>query len=393
MTRLLTLLGAGALAGRAESNAPLDPAALPDTSDLLHGFAQKLDALDALDTGAPAAGTRQAAAAPVFRLVEDALQALRKRPGAPLATAQILGLETVVRADGTRPSLILRNGAVDPDHPLAAGWRDTLASTRAEVGKIALATARVQARGGSRTNYFGSGFLFDAGKGLLVTNQHVAGAALRKAIAPSRRRLPGGQVDTYRLYGDLIECEFDGELGSATSTRCAVREIALPASACGPGQQTPDIAVLRLEPLDGASLPEALVIAPRPEFEECGALTSICTVGFPATPRHRTGIVGGIDWAYVDKTLFDEQYGVKRLAPGEVHRKIAPGEFGRYFTFGHDTTTLGGSSGSGVFAWLDGAQAFGLHFFGVSADTNLAHGFGAAENRPLLEELGILAPQ
>lgn len=392
MSRLYQLLdiAPGFAAGRGESRRVLDTELLPHRDDVLHRFVQTLAALD---RRGPTDRARQIAAQPVNRLVEEALAALRARPGAVLPRAQLLGLETVVRADGTRPSLILKHGAVDPDHPLAGDWRETLAATQDEVWNIARATARVQARSGSRNNYFGTGFLFDRDRGFMVTNRHVASAALSKAIAPVRSRRPHSQIDTYRLYGDLIQCEFDGELDSGASLRCAVREIFLPPWPYRPDRPTLDVAVLRLEPLGGALLPDALRIAARPLFEQPGALTSVCTVGFPATPRHRTGVVGGIDWGYVDKTLFGEQYGVKRLAPGEVHRRIGQGEFGRYFAFGHDASTLGGSSGSGVFAWLDGTTAFGLHFFGASADTNLAHGFGAAETSSLLEELGILQPR
>jgi hypothetical protein len=392
MSRLSTLLGVRrhATAGRAESNTPIDPAILPHPDDLLHDFAKSLASLD-IDTSTH--GARQAAAAPIHRLVEEALGTLRRQPNAVLSTAQVLGLETVIRADGTRPSLVIKNGGVDPDDPLARGWRDTLATTQAEVWRFARATARVQPRGGSAASYFGSGFLFNSEDALLITNRHVAGVALRKAIAPVRSRAPGGQVDVYRLYGDLIQCEFDGELDSEASACFAVREIALPPWPYRPDQPTLDVAVLRLERQADAQLPDALDIVPCPDFERSNVLTSICTVGFPATPRHRNRIIDGIDWSYVDKTLFGERYGIKRLAPGEIHRQVEQGEFGRFFAFGHDATTLGGCSGSGVFAWLDGAVAFGLHFFGAGADTNLAHGFGATETRTLLEELQILKPR
>ncbi|MDU2928888.1 hypothetical protein, partial [Bradyrhizobium sp.] len=41
--------------------------------------------------------------------------------------------------------------------------------------------------------------------------------------------------------------------------------------------------------------------------------------------------------------------------------------------FGHDATTFGGASGSFVLAWTDQEMpGFGIHFAGVTSDTNSA---------------------
>ena len=41
--------------------------------------------------------------------------------------------------------------------------------------------------------------------------------------------------------------------------------------------------------------------------------------------------------------------------------------------FGHDATTFGGSSGTGVIAWTEqGMPSFGLHFAGETSETNSA---------------------
>jgi serine protease len=81
----------------------------------------------------------------------------------------------------------------------------------------------------------------------------------------------------------------------------------------------------------------------------------------------------------VNTTLFGNRYGVKRLAPGTVHRSL--GSFDddpRGWVFGHDSTTLGGNSGSPVLNWLDEEPGgFGIHFAGRSVDTNVAHAISA----------------
>ena len=76
----------------------------------------------------------------------------------------------------------------------------------------------------------------------------------------------------------------------------------------------------------------------------------------------------------------------KRLAPGVTHRPLGSlrGDKRRW-VFGHDATTLGGSSGSPALAWT--GTAFGLHFAGRSIDTNCAHAVSAITSE--LRALGV----
>ncbi|MDR5753015.1 MULTISPECIES: trypsin-like peptidase domain-containing protein [unclassified Caballeronia] len=148
-----------------------------------------------------------------------------------------------------------------------------------------------------------------------------------------------------------------------------------------------DIAIMKVDP--EKIMP--VEVAGNSDFEKVATLQSVCIVGFPGPPYERTGIVDGVDWEWVDQHLFGQAYGFKRVAPGVVHRSsgtIGGDEIG--WVFGHDATTLGGNSGSGVFAWHDGGGAFGLHFAGNSLDTNCAHGFSSPLARTLLRALGIL---
>src|SRR5262249_30010924 len=110
-----------------------------------------------------------------------------------------------------------------------------------------------------------------------------------------------------------------------------------------------------------------------------GNLMSQCIVGFPGPPAYTGGWHEGVDWTWINATLFGNRYGVKRLAPGTTHRPLGSLRGDRKpCVFGHDATTLGGSSGSPIFAWLDDAPAaFGLHFAGATVDTNYAHAFAA----------------
>jgi hypothetical protein len=168
--------------------------------------------------------------------------------------------------------------------------------------------------------------------------------------------------------------------------RWRVREILMPASEGDPFSYM-DIAVMKIDPGETVT---PVRIAGNPDFERVATLQSVCIVGFPGPPHERTGVVDGVDWEWVDRHLFGQAYGFKCVAPGVVHRSSGTFEGDAVgWVFGHDATTLGGNSGSGVFAWHDGGGVFGLHFAGCSLDTNCAHGFSTRRARVLLLALGI----
>lgn len=335
----------------------------------------------------PARGRSDVAQDIVAQLVEAALDQQRAAPASRLSDSQRLGLETVIRADGSRPSLLLKRAEADADHPMARAWRNQLASTRAEVEKLARATARIQPQNGSSGNFYGTGFLFRTDPARLVTNRHVAMLALRRGVA-RQEAPPHPLLSSYRVLGATVEVEFDGEYNSGSSSRRAVARVLLPPWPNSAAHPSMDIAVLELAATPAAALPEPVRLVQSSMFEQAGNLNSVCVIGFPGPPAMRTGTVDGIDWSFVDRAIFNEQYGVKRLAPGIVHRDFNDTGAGTTaFSFGHDMTTLGGNSGSAVCAWRDGGSIFGLHFFGIDADTNLAHGFSSQLTAQLLEQL------
>ncbi|MGT2455430.1 hypothetical protein ACU4GI_20235 [Cupriavidus basilensis] len=340
----------------------------------------------------------------ISQFTESAIASLRVDASTPLSGNEICALEAIIRADGTRPSLLIQHGEVDVGHPFAAPWIDTLIATRARVGRIAAATGRVQPTGGTNANYYGTCFLYDATLGRAVTNRHVGAALLRASRTLAERAVPhaNGRALFHKIR-DGVEVDFAAEAGSGHRHPVAVTGVLLP-KAEGVGQYaTMDIAVLTLAPsLDGSPLPDAVPLT-SDAISEGGAdrglsggqssgtgRGSICIVGFSGAPIHRKGVIDGVDWQWVDQQLFSETYGVKRLAPGMVHRSrgTMAGDT-RGWVFGHDASTLGGNSGSGVFAWLDGGHAFGLHFAGTSAEQNCAHGFAMPDAREVMQVLDI----
>jgi hypothetical protein len=76
-------------------------------------------------------GCRPAARLPLaldlwLRTTNRAAQRLDENPDPPLPPDEVYALEAVVRADCSRPSLLVRNGVVDPVEPLTAGWSGQL---------------------------------------------------------------------------------------------------------------------------------------------------------------------------------------------------------------------------------------------------------------------------
>jgi hypothetical protein len=234
-------------------------------------------------------------------------------------------------------------------------------------------------------SFFGTAWVVDHEAGLVLTNLHVLEAMWR-----TLRHLMERTDHGFRLFGDAAFVDFAGESGSTRSNRWRVVE-ARPSPVDGPGFTRLDVAVLKVEPsrdAEGDLLPSAIPVVPDSDGPR-GNLSSFCVVGFPAAPRFSTGVYQGVNWDWVNSTLFGNRFGVKRLAPGNAHRPL--GMFAndpQHWVFGHDTTTLGGNSGSPLVSWLDPEPGgFGVHFAGANVVTNFAHAVAACDEH--LHALGV----
>ena len=322
-------------------------------------------------------------------LLQQADKTLRKidrDPVAPLDSNDALTVEAVIRTDGTRPSLLVRDNTVDPDHPLAGNWRDTLRAVRDSLRERIAAIGRVEPAIPSAGSFFGTGWLVDRNKGLVLTNLHVVEAMWRRlpnAMLPQPDR-------SFLVLPGAAFIDFAAESGSLEKRRFRIVQ-ATPSGVEGNGFGRLDAAVLRIEPLPGNSSPE--LPQPIPVLADLdgplGNVVSFCVVGYPGNPPFTSGVHEGVDWMWVNATLFGGRFGVKRLAPGQAHKPLGTltGD-AKQWVFGHDATTLGGSSGSPVLSWLSTEKgSFGLHFAGASVDTNCAHAI--AQIGSVLEKLGV----
>lgn len=309
------------------------------------------------------------------KVTESAISKIRKSATTQLNDDELLAFEAIVRADGTRPSLIFQQGVVPETAKFIGQWKESIVAAQSRISEIARATGRIQPANGGPRNYFGTGFLIDRDRGLVLTNRHVVEQIYNRNSVSMDRSSRGPGVQRFRVF-DGLTVDFDGE-AERDENRCpaTVTELRILEKTAATPFAAMDLAVLRVEfEEESFAPPNAIKLAHNNVFETAAGVHSICLVGFPGRPR--TDVASPIDWGWVDQELFGETYGIKRLAPGLVH--ISAGAFvgdASKWVFGHDASTLGGSSGSPACAWLDGGRSFGIHFSGVHADTNRAHGF------------------
>jgi hypothetical protein len=364
-----------------ESSMPAD-APVPHPDEVLDRISQIINAMPPREIGDPAAFRR--ALEIMFSHGRDALGKLPDiGVGRPprITPHERMALEAIVIADGSRPSFLLEDGfPPNASHPFMGNWANTVAGLRDEIRRVALCVGRVQPTDGSASNFIGTATLVDAQKGLAVTNYHVVDAARAGWLIPmvangNRLQVPSG-----------LEIEFAGEATTLTQNRFRVAEVILP-KGFGPGFGNLDAAVLRIEPLGGGQLPTAPVVLDARASFAGGGVGSLAVIGFPGPAPTSGGT--DVDWGFVTNTLFGRLFGFKRVAPGKFGRSLG---FDPHDTlqsvFGHDATTFGGSSGSIVLAWTEqGTPGFGLHFAGVTSETNSA--IAVAKAADALREIGV----
>ena len=179
-------------------------------------------------------------------------------PEAALSRGEALTLEAVVRTDGSRPSLLIRNGMVDAEHPLAGDWGPALADTAARLRGKLQAVGRIEPAFASPRNFFGTGWVVDAGKGLVLTNLHVLEAMWGRLSNVMARTASGFRI----LDGAFID--FAAETGAVAPNRFRIVE-ATPSGIDGPGFARLDAALLKVEPTapDVQQMPGAIGVLAR----------------------------------------------------------------------------------------------------------------------------------
>jgi endonuclease G, mitochondrial len=258
--------------------------------------------------------------------------------GAPLDPDEQFALEAIIIPD-KRPAVDIVKGDYEVAHPL---WKDfNTDPIKANIKKAIPSVGRVELPNDQLLPYAGTGFV--VGPDVLMTNRHVAeifsaGLGLREL-----KFLPGREAGI----------DFLREVGNATPHVLGVREILMI-------HPYWDMALLRVDGLLSEHAPLTLSLT----HPEDLAGQDVAVIGYPAfDPRNDT---------QVQNSVFRGLYNVKRLQPGKIGQRRSIMSFGKTVSAAtHDSSTLGGNSGS-VVLWAKTGTVVGLHFSGVYLDANFA---------------------
>ncbi|MDE5461334.1 serine protease [Bradyrhizobium sp. CSS354] len=278
-----------------------------------------------------------------------------------------IGLEAVILTNGERPSLFVRDGFVDLNAPDIGDWGLGLNRFQNVIRKVISSVGRIDVP----VRPWFAGTCFVVAEGLVVTNRHVLEEIATQDAA-----------GTWTLnWPDATTVDFVGEDGSAAATKFKVTGVAF----AGPDPINRsinfahlDMAILRVDPASNPTNPFPMPVTFETDTVQPKARGDLYVVGFPGQPRiwaFDGKPPTGHETTQVISTLFNNKFGVKRLAPGTV--RIGAGEVARdeqNWICAHDASTLGGNSGSCVADLSgDGFRVVALHFAGANREQNWAH--------------------
>jgi trypsin-like peptidase len=278
-----------------------------------------------------------------------AAKILTEGANAALSPPEQMALEAIAIADGSRPALLIHNGAIDPRDEKAGEWADKLKIYDTVIRAVSPRVGRINNGG----RHVGTGWMIRPG--YIVTNRHVAQVLSKDPIA-AKLELSPLRTATVGFGHEADE--------SDPGPQYAIKEIIFSGDQYIDPQNTNfallDMAVLRMDSADKDKLPAALpsvFVAER----EIVTGANLYVLGYP-------GPTAGS--SLPQKTLLrllGTQSSVKRFSPGEIVLPLGgvSGDAPKR-TIAHDATTLGGSSGSAVLGFDETRQPrlVGLHFGG-----------------------------
>jgi len=281
---------------------------------------------------------------------------------AEVTDRHLIALEAIVVPDGTRPALFVQDDDVDPAAETAGSWQGSISDLRVGIAVVSRSVGRINAAIGF-PNYAGTGFV--VAEGLVLTNRHVL-----EALAVGGNISPDGSWK----FKKPVTIDFAAEFERTRTRIFKVTGVAF----AGPDQIGPniqlsklDVALLTVETHNGTEpLPPPLALSRRLAALDSGS--KVYVMGFPGRPYNEVG--------KVLMKVFQDEYFVKRFAPGYVEEEPDLVRGGEKRVFTHDASTLGGNSGSSVIEFhVQGRSVIGLHFGGVARQENYAHAIARIE--------------
>jgi hypothetical protein len=261
----------------------------------------------------------------------------------------LASLEVIVRADGSRPSFMVRGGEADTNTSPVGTWDATMRDSAAALRDAIACIGRIDDPAAPQ-GFHGTGI--QVAGDLVMTNRHVLQAIASQSADGSWTLKPNIAID----FGHEFR-------GTDTLRRRAVKSIvfagARPIDPFGIDHAKLDLALLELEAGEAPGRVFGIDLARdwgQPD-------TNVFIIGYPGNP----GPAGGPPSLL--EQLFKSTFGCKRLAPGLITTSADRlAESPRHWSLGHDTTTLGGNSGSAVVVIGREKITAGLHYGGTRAD-------------------------
>ena len=247
-------------------------------------------------------------------------------------------LEAIIIPD-RRPAVDIRNDDYRVDHQ---DWLHLNAeAARATILPRIPAIGRIEIPEHPSLPYAGTGFL--VGDGLLMTNRHVAELLVRGL----------GRKGLVFRPGYTCEINFVEEAGRTGENQFRIDEALLI-------HPYWDMAVLRVR--DVPETVQPLTLSRQGAAPMAGPAPDVVVIGYPAfDPRND---------AEVQRQVFNNLFNVKRLQPGKWLKRRSVTSFGKPVeAITHDSSTLGGNSGSAVIDVATG-RVVALHFGGRYLDAN-----------------------
>ena len=272
--------------------------------------------------------------------LRSALEGLGQRPG-------VGDLESIVLKIG-RPVLFVQNNSFQIANSTIPAWRDRLQAARTKLEGVLPSVGRINVTNKPGFDWLGTGWLVRPD--IVVTNRHVASEF-------ATRNPQGGFMFLRNFHRRLMAANIDFRMEHESDAidEFPLVEVLDILDIEGP-DPAPDIAFLRVSVAGGspgASLGRPIPLSSQP----LKAGQKVAIIGYPA----RDSRIPDPD---VVRSIFGDDYDIKRLAPGEVMRIESD-------VVEHDASTLGGNSGSAVID-LETGEAIGLHFAGSYLQANYA---------------------
>jgi DNA/RNA endonuclease G (NUC1) len=254
----------------------------------------------------------------------------------PLTHQEQFVLEAII-IPGERPAVDIISGDYKVTHSAWLHFNE--APIKQRVVRAIASSGRVELPGHPTLPYGGTAWV--AGVDLLMTNRHVAELF---AAGLGLRQL------RFRT-GRSAKLDLQAERGGGTPHLLGVRKVVMI-------HPYWDMALLQVEGLPASAIPLSLSVRAPEELRG----QDVAVIGYPAfDPRN--------DFE-VQNTVFGGVYNVKRLQPGRAGARERIESFGKTVSaLTHDSSTLGGNSGSLVLSAQSG-EIVALHFAGQYLKAN-----------------------